>query len=302
MKSCISSRKMALLTILLMHMAGWAWAQQELKLAGVEYVYYPDSELKQSTEGSQVAFQEFGAFVNFPKVYKNERTIVIYGVSYGLVQSRFTNTSSESSQTFHRMVYNMMLVHRSNGPWMFTVRLAPTLATDFKEQLSSHDFVIQGAFVASKKSSEWVRWGGGLLYTTRLGRPLLLPAIQYLYKGNRQVLNVFIPAFIDYTCAFGSREQFRAGFRIGVNGANFNVHADQQARIPMDRLNYVRVNVGPQVSYLITRVLRLDFCGGVSTKRMYKFEDLHGHTNNYDSRTALFLNVGLVIVPPEQRE
>lgn len=276
---------------------------QDMKLAGVEYAYYPEVQLADDASGYEVAFQEFAAFVNFPKVMNNHRTILVNGVNYGFVQSTFSNEDlgTENSQFFHRMVYSFMAVHRWEGAWMLSVRLAPTLATDFKDPLSRDDFVLQGSLIASKKSSEFIRWGGGLIYTTRLGQPFLLPAMQFRYKEGRHSLNVFLPAFIDYVYALGTEERFQAGFRIGVNGANFNASMDQNAGLDVDRLNYVRVNLGPKMIYRITNMIQMEAFGGLSTKRMYRFESMQGSTYDYDSKSGAFLNVALVIVPPGKR-
>lgn len=277
---------------------------QELRLAGIQYATYPKVDLKDDANGFDVAFQEFAAFINIPKMLKNKRTILINGVNYAFVQSKFSNNSFgvENSQTFHRIIYTLMLVHRWKGPWMLSARLAPTLATDFKDPLSTEDFIIQSSIVASKKSSERVRWGGGFIYTTRLGRPLFLPAVQYVYKGERNLLNIFLPAFIDYKYALGDSKRLEIGAKIGLNGANFNASTDNNAGLDVDRLNYVRVNMGPQISYQLTKMLQLDVFGGVSGKRMYKFKDVHGDTYNYDSKSGAFFSVGLVVVPPKKKQ
>ncbi|WP_138485098.1 DUF6268 family outer membrane beta-barrel protein [Dyadobacter bucti] len=279
------------------------WAQ-DFKLAGVEYFTYPKVQAKDVGNQHQASFQEFGAYVFYPRKLKNDQTIIMNGIQYGFVQATSYNKklSSQNTQDFHKIAYTFILIHKFNEQWTLSGRLSPTLASDFKDNLSGHDFILQGSIIASKRFNERVIAGAGLVYTTRLGKPMFLPGLQYQYKKCKHNLNVFIPAFFNYTYQVDSKEKLKVGFRIGLNGANFNASVNNYSKpAELDRLNYARANIGPVISYQLTRMIQIEAFGGISTMRMYQFEDTDKNIYKYNSKSGGFFNIGLGITPPKRK-
>ncbi|WP_130857965.1 DUF6268 family outer membrane beta-barrel protein [Olivibacter jilunii] len=273
---------------------------QDLKLAGVEYFSYPKAGIKDADGNTKIGFREFGAYVNFPKVLKNNKTIIVNGLSYGFVEANLFDADSgnDFERDFHRISYNFIAIHQLQNNWTLTARLSPTLASDFKESLSWDDYIMQGSLMAVKRLNPYTSIGGGFVYTTNLGTPLPLPGFQMRYEKGRQHLLIFLPAVIDYGYQLDAANKWKIGLRTGLNGANFNVStSDNYIGSEPDRLKYFRANVGPVVNYKITNVIQLEAFGGLSAMRKYRFEDHQGNESKYDSERSSFINIGIAIVP-----
>lgn len=295
---------MKYLLVILLILVTYRIKAQDLKLAGVEYFTYPKVKIREGNENVHTRFQEFGTYANYPTALKNGNTVLVNGFLYGQVQATLYNnaTGNESSYDFHKIAYNFMVIHKWNKKWSLVGRLSPTLAGDFEASLSGRDFLMQGTVSVSKKISEQKIIGGGLLYTTRLGKPMLLPSFQFRYKTNKHLMNIYLPAIINYSYTTDNKQKLYIGFRLVMNGANFNVSNDQfSGGNNVDRLNYFRVNIGPTVSYQLTRLLQIEATGGLSTFRKYQFEDIRGTNYKYNSTTGAFFNIGIAIVPPQQK-
>lgn len=274
---------------------------QDMRLAGIEYFNYPKVKLKDDASNNEASFQEFGAFINYPRQLKNKKTILMNGIQYGRVNTTLYNnvTSAENELVFHKISYSFTLIQRFNEKLTFVGRLTPTLASDFEDGLSGNDFVMQGSLMMLKRYSEKVLGGAGVFYTTRFGRPLVIPSVQYQYKNDRHAWNIFLPVFLNYGYKVDKKEKLGVGFRAAINGANFNVSATSfPSSTAMDNLNYARANIGPYINYQVTKLLLVEAFSGISTMRRYEFVDEGGRSHEYDSRTGAFFNIGIVLTPP----
>ena len=209
-----------------------------------------------------------------------------------------TLNGNEASKLYHRISYSLTTVYRMNDSWLFSARVAPTLASDLQQSLSGDDLMILGSLIATKKVNEQTKFGGGLIYTTRLGSPLLLPMLQYSHEVKRHSIKIILPALIRYNYSFGKSDEIGVGFKIAPNGANFNASEDNFTNAVVDKLNYVRVNIGPEFDYMITGMLRLEVSGGLSAKRTYKYFDSKGDSYDYNSNNGAFVSVSLSVIPP----
>ncbi|OJV12611.1 MAG: hypothetical protein BGO21_02375 [Dyadobacter sp. 50-39] len=278
---------------------------QDLKLAGVEYFNYSKVRIKEGQNNLMSSFQEFGTYANYPTALKNGKTILVNGLVYANVQSTLDQkvTGSSAGHDFHKIAYNFMIIHRWADAWSFVGRLSPTLASDFESNLSGQDFMLQGSVSVTRKLGEYARIGGGILYTTRLGKPMLLPGFHYRYHRGKQLLNAYIPALVNYSYQLDQQQRLHAGLRMAIDGANFNVCSKQLNTGPaVDRLLYFRANAGPAVSYKITRLLQIEATGGLSTFRKYQFEDTAGQNYKYNSEMGAFFNIGIAVVPAKKKE
>lgn len=297
-----SIKHIASISLLLLCFQGRA---QDLKLAGLEYLSYPKVKFKDDAGGNKAAFSEAGAFVSFPKMLQDKKTILVNGLQYGIVETAIYNDdlSSKNEMTFHKISYSFTYIHRFNEKWTFIGRLSPTLASDFKDKLSWHDFIVQGNAMVTKKFNDNVIGGAGLIYTMRFGKPLLFPSIQYQYKKDRHALNIYLPIFANYVYQTGPENKIGLGFRAAVNGANFNASSKSfSSDTEMDRFNYARANIGPFVNYQLTKTLLIEASGGISTMRMYQFEDLAGSKHKFDSESGGFFNIGIILLPPSPKK
>lgn len=294
--------KLFLTTALLLTVTGLS--AQDLKLAGADYQYYPKMYLKDGGGSLQVSSQESNVYINVPAQLKNGKLVIVNGLQFGSVRvnSYSDIPSGEVAHNFYRIAYTFMLIYRLNEKWMLVGRLAPTLASDFDEKLNGKDFLMQGSLLANKKINENLMVGGGLIYSTRFGKPMLIPGLQLKYEKRRHLLFLFLPAIIDYSYRVTREEKLRVGFKGLLNGANFNSSVDNfSGTTAVDRLNYVAVNLGPTVRYRFAKMVQLEVSGGLNALRRYQFEDAGRTLHKYSSKSSGFLSVGLTIVPPKRK-
>lgn len=276
---------------------------QEFRLAGIDYFSYAKAPLKNAPASGDISFREIAAFANFPTLLKNQKTILINGFRYTWVQPTLSaaNSTNHNTTNFHSFCYSLRLIHTLKNNWTAGLALMPTLAGDFKSPPGTSDFVMQGAITFIKKTNENTHIGTGLTYTTTLGIPVPLPMVILLYNNNRHRINIYLPSIADYTYALDEAKRWKAGFRIALNGAQFNY--SNNAAIPgepaADKINYSRANTGPTVSYKPGKYLQIEAFGGINAMRRYRYEDVNGNSNKFDSKASGFFNFGITLTPPE---
>lgn len=277
---------------------------QDFKLAGADYLYYPKARLKDGASSRQVSSQETNVYINVPKPLKNGKMIMVNGLQFGSVRvnSYSDIQSRKEAHDFYKIAYTFMLIYRLNEKWMLVGRLTPTLASDFDDKSNRDDFLMQGSLLANKKINENLLVGGGLVYSTRFGKPLLIPGFQLKFEQRRQLLFLFLPAVVDYSYQVTREEKLRVGFKAMLNGANFNSSVDNfSGTTAVDRLNYVAVNLGPTVRYRFAKMVQLEVSGGLNALRHYQFEDAGRTLHKYSSNSSGFLSAGLTIIPPKRK-
>lgn len=277
---------------------------QDFRLAGADYTYYPKARLKDDGSSQQVSSQESNVYFNIPTRLKNGKTILVNGLQFGSVRTTsYSDIQSDGDKhNFYKIAYTMMLIHRLNEKWVLVGRLMPTLASDFDDKLNGDDFLMQGSFLANRKINENLLIGGGLVYGTRLGKPMLVPSVQVKYEKSRHLFFVFLPAVIDYSYQLIREERLRVGFKALLNGANFNSSVDNfTGTTAVDRLNYLTVNVGPVVRYRFAKIALLEVSSGLNALRRYQFEDAGNTLHKYSSKSSGFVSIGLTVVPPKRK-
>lgn len=280
---------------------------QDFKLAGIQYVNYPKSEIKNDSGNQKTSFQEFGAFVNFPIKFKNDKSVLINGFGYGYVETTMYDypllQTREYQKKLQQFYYHLTFVHKWNEKWALLVNLKPTFASDFEQKLSSDDFVFQGSVIATKIIYDQFKIGAGFVSSTRWGSPKLVPVVNMHYKNNRHNLNAILPLSMKYTYALLPEEKLKLGVQYTRNGANFNISATDIPKSDMaeiDKINYSRANIGAHSSYQLTKILRLEASGGISAGRKYNLVDVDENVHDFSSKSSPYFNVGLVLVSPKK--
>jgi hypothetical protein len=273
---------------------------QDFKLAGIKYANYQKSQIKNDSETQKILFQEFGAFINFPKRLKNNKSVLVNGFGYGFVEASFDNDLvqfRESDKKLQQFYYQLMLLHQLNEEWNIVLNLNPSLASDFEAKLSADDFIFQGVVVATRKLSSSFKLGGGLAYSARLGSPRLIPVVNLQYKKTRYEINALLPIKAKYTYSLLPSDKLDFGLKYNLNGANFNVYSIDNN---IDKINYSRANFGVVAQYQLTNMLRLEAFGGLSAGRTYSIIDSDNTTYDFDSESAPFFNIGIALAPPKR--
>lgn len=290
-----------IISVLLLLLSGHLVLAQDIRLAGVENFDYLKAPVKNTEGNYESSFREFGAFAAFPVQSKDKKTIIVNGFQYALVQASVFDraTSVTNSRDFQSITYNFSIIQNLTDKWKVAATFTPSIASDFKDKLSSDDFFIQGSLTGIRKLSDFSSLGAGISYTTRFGTPLLLPTVYFRYYRDRQKVNIFLPMQADYTYSLDANDKLNAGFRMGLNGTNFHVTGNNiNSDADINKLRYARINAGPVISYKVCKILKLEATGGLSIARKFEFMSGDAKQYTFNSNSTGFINIGLSLIAP----
>lgn len=265
---------------------------QDFELTGIRYLNYP------AIDNNDFSVQEFGAFLNIPTQLKNNKTILINGFFYGQVRVNDLENhiaTIDQKLVLHAISYRFTMIQKLNKKWTFIGLLEPTLASDFESSLSSDDLVIQSMAVASKKISTKLTLGAGLLYSTRFGRPTVIPVVPIKFTANKHRIKALIPTKVLY--AYAVKPNLDIGIKATINGANFNITGFSNQTDDINKINYTRANIGPVLYYKPKKIITLELTGGISTNRRYNSVLANDDVLETTLPTQAFFNFGLIIKP-----
>lgn len=278
---------------------------QSIKLAGIEYANYPKVAVKGSQTGQELAFREFGTYINVPIIAKKSRMIFVNGFRYFQLNTTTYNSpiysQPEVKQTFHTIIYSLNVVKPLSPKWTMILGVLPTISSDFTKGLTSDDFLIQALALAHYKLREGFEVGGGLAYNTRFGRQILLPIIQVNYQKRLFHLNAILPTNLNAYFRTPN-ERLKAGLRIRTIGSFININDQIISNNTIDKLSYTRINVGPLVEWKLAGPLVMELAGGITARRKFDFSTAEKNTVSFDSESGPFLTIGLSIAPTRKKE
>lgn len=306
-KNCAYDKMFGCVVLLLLSTTGLF--AQKFQLAGIGYAHYAKTPIIDSPTSQEVEFQEFSFFAKLPVRFKNRKTILMTTLRYGLVQPAAHNSplfvEAQTRKSLHSITLSPMLVQNLGEKWKLIAAVTPTLASDFGEKLSGDDLLFQGILLASAKWNEKWTMGGGLIYTTQLGAPRFLPALQLRYVKNKHFFNMLLPSHISYLCQVDRKEKLHLGLRLATNGGNYNVsNRDYTAVIPnsINKILYSRVQMGALVHFQLTETILMEAFGGISAARKFKLEGASQPVFKYNSGNGGFFNLSLFFTPPSKAE
>lgn len=281
---------------------------QDFEFAGIGSVTYPKSGLKSNDNPAEFSFQEYGAFINMPYKLKNEKTIIINGLGYGREEIKGSDLPylnyNMNRENLNAIYYQLVFAHRLNTDWRLIVGLKPTLASDFKKNLSFQDLVFQGMGFALKQVNERFSIGGGVAYTMRFGKPFAVPVLPINYKKGKHDITAMLPVKSSYKYYLGKKEKLSIGIKHVINGAQFSISnsdMDLQDVPEIDKISYSRFNLGAAINYDITQSLRFEIYGGTSARRQYHLIDVLSNTHKFDLNNTPFLQFGVVLLPQKKK-
>ncbi|MEZ0541875.1 DUF6268 family outer membrane beta-barrel protein [Fibrella arboris] len=273
---------------------------QSMKLVGIDYANYRNVAVKGSTTGQEVAFREFGAFVNVPILAKKSKMVFLNGLRYTQLSATSTNSplfsQPEAKQTFHTIVYSLTVAKRLSPTWTLTAGALPTLSSDLAKPLSGNDFRMQAVALARYQIREGFGIGGGLAYSTRFGTQTVLPVVTLNYKTKSFGLSTVLPASL--TAYFQSKnERVKGGLRIRTAGSFINIGESFAAAPNINRLSYTRITIGPSLEWKVAGPLVLELAAGITTRRRFDFINADKTMLSADPQPGPFLTIGLAIAP-----
>jgi Domain of unknown function (DUF6268) len=297
--------KNALLFLLLLVM----WTQisaQSFQIAGVSYAKHFKSGVKDATTASQqLELQDRSVFLKLPIQLKNEKTVLLPSVRYTLTQPTLHNSplfvERKKQKDLKVITFSAVVSHKMSAKWTLMAALTPTWASDFVDDYSDKDLLMQGALLAFCKLNDTWTVGGGAIRTTQLGDPRFLPALQLRYHKQRHTFNMLLPSFARYMYQLDAQNKWHIGARFGTNGGNFNVSTtefDDNSQLWADRALIGRVNLGGLLQYQVHKNLLLEAHCGVSASRNFRLQLASGDLQTYEAANGGYIYFGAILTVP----
>jgi len=174
------------------------------------------------------------------------------------------------------------------------------LASDFGESLNEDDFLFQANALALYSKNRKITYGFGLIYTTRLGRPIVLPMGLFKYKTPKMTLDILLPNSLSLMFNT-TNKTFQYGFDARLNGGLFNNTNDiRTINAIIDEAGYSRLNIGPAVAVKLKNNIKIHLTGGVAVARKLEFIDIVEETIDRTPETGPFVRVGLSFSPKKK--
>lgn len=271
---------------------------EEFTFANISYTNYGESEFVKQGQSGKVSFSEMKVSLSYLKLLKNKKTALINSVEFTNLKPTFSEgiNASTISRNFYSAAYNLAMVNPlGTKGWSYALGVKPTLASDFKEKLSSEDFILQVIAIFSKRANENFKYGFGVSYNTRFGKRQIMPILQLIYKKNKWEMNTYIPAYISEFYHFKTS---KLGLTISVNGNNYNFKNNLALTgLDLDKLIYSRINIGPEYEIKLMKKIKLNLSGGITVANKLDWIDGDGDSElDLSPENKVFFKAGLKLL------
>ncbi len=153
---------------------------QSSDLFRIEYLNIPNNN-------SENSINRFRTFFQLPLEFKKDNYIVVGGeyryIDLGLHDVPF---STEDLKSVQRIEASLGYLYSSSGAWIYAIKAAMRLQSNFETKLTSDDYIYVGNIYAIKDRTKNREDGGkpdrliiGLQYSTTPGRNYPLPILNY---------------------------------------------------------------------------------------------------------------------------
>ncbi|MDX8341149.1 DUF6268 family outer membrane beta-barrel protein [Draconibacterium sp. IB214405] len=267
-------------------------------LATTDFLYYPKSNFKTKSGNGTIGMNEYNFTLQYAIPLK-ERKLYFYNkidlsvFSYNVF---LESTDLEFQETYRSLDFTVGLIKVLPKNWRLALNFSPTLASDFKDKLSSDDFIYQFSALAVKRAKDNLQYGMGIAYTSRFGKLTLLPLINLTYRKNNWLTSVLLPTYMSQFYCFN--ESSRIGLSANVNGDYYNVRFDAiPTTIDLNKASYSRITIGPEYQFKLFGDLYLDTGIGISVRNILAIqnEDLKEELS-LDVDSKYFFRMGLKIL------
>jgi len=264
-------------------------------LASIDYTHYSSSEYVKDDEAGKIHMNEYKAKIQFALKLKEKKTYLLNK----MYVTRFdANAAKGEFQNFNEnyfsFSYSIGLIQIINNRWKIVGLVSPTLASDFNNGVSSHDFILQSSAIASKRAGANFEYGFGIGYSTRFGRALAVPLISYTYVQGNWCHKGVAPA---YMTSYYTIKQFDIGIKLSAFGNVYNSTNEILSDQGLDKLGYSRINIGPDFNFCIYKSLYANINTGITVRnRLFSIDSRGKLEMELSAGTKSFFNVGLRIL------
>ncbi|MEO1255141.1 MAG: DUF6268 family outer membrane beta-barrel protein [Bacteroidota bacterium] len=235
--------------------------------------FYPKRALN-TNDSTEVSLLEYQFKFNVLQKFENDSSkFLIHGVRYDRFIPTIHRTSDDQRTQLHSFMYSLTWFKKINKKWNLSLTGVPTLSSQFEAPISGQDFLFQGTALAINKKSDSKQLGYGIVYTSRLGRQIVVPMFLYRITKASMSLNLILPfrAVIEFRKADKS---LRYGFNANLNGGVFNFNDRNAANSAfIDEVGFSRAVIGTFLAYKISGPFYLNAGAGMAVARTFQFID-----------------------------
>ncbi len=265
---------------------------QEFELLEVEYARYPNASVTKM-DSIEANISEYQVSLLIP-VLQKEKWTFLAGATYRLVVPESADRQSGDDLFFLGLrlagVFNL-----SKNRQLIASAFPAISTTDEPGSFSGDNFLMQGGVLFRNQVSEQFTYSLGVISTSRFGKPLILPSLGMTRAGAKMKLEVNLP-FVVKTM-WNYTKPFSYGFKIDVNGSQYNLNNESFNGIEVDLVRFSRVRLGPEFQYRIAGPFIFELFAGIAARRTYDFELIGSDDIDLSLENGPFISARLCIKP-----
>jgi len=265
-------------------------------LASVTYTNYSNSKFESSAGNGKIRMEEVRASLQLAIKVKEKKTYILQKFDFTNFHTTgaLNNSQTGFEESLNSFAYSVGLIQVLKNRWKIIAIATPTLASDFREPISSDDFIMQAYFNISKRATPYFEYGFGLVFTTRFGRELVLPVATGIYKKDDWSVFAVLPVQLGIYRHFTNS---KLGLSFTANGNFYNFNSNLTPTVKLEKVSYSRLNLGPEYDLKIFKTLHLNLKAGVTLRNRLEPQDKSGSiVLNLSTNEKFFFSAGLNIM------
>ncbi len=237
----------------------------------------------------------------YPMFFHNNRTIFIPSGEYSYVESFYKHEPEHTNnQKMTDFQIGLRLYRDFGSSFRIKAHVAPGLSSDYRNDISSDDFVLRGGLTIDLRLSEYLSMEAGAVYDTPFGRQEIVPVLGATWEKGDFYASALLPLSVDVRWKWNREMTF--GVLGNVSGYHFNIKDGEPEEDEIydddfqvvDYLEYSRVDVGPIVYWNIFDNFWFDIQSGVTFRKNFRFYDKDEEEMrfmDYSSEPSWFLSI-----------
>jgi len=245
------------------------------------------------TEELEVQITTFETRVSIPTSFGGGDTVVTNGLDYQQLRLGYAHRRPEAGalvEAAHAISYNFSWLQQFSESWSMLTLVSPGLASDFQDDLSFDDLVLEVALVGIYAFSDRFALGLGAGYNPMLGMQFPMPVVAARWAPLPTIkLEAILPQ--SASLAFQPHPFVDVGLQGALEGSSYHGDPDRYGT-DNPQLRYSLAKVGPTVTVHFTPWLHLHLAGGYAFMRRLEFYDGLDELGSYDLDDNGYAGVG----------
>lgn len=244
-------------------------------IGGITYTIYENGEVKNSTElnNRSFSFSSIDAWIPIPEL-KIGKTSVFSNLNYRYLAIEYANDQALFSyrpNSLQEIKSTIFIDHSINKDWSIFGMVIPSLASDFRGEISSNDFLIQGGFAVMKKlkSKSNLKVGVGVFASYVFGEITYLPSLVMDYKSanGKWIAQAYWPKF---NVLRNLKSNWQVGVAASIEGTQYNVkNFIAPSGSEVDYAEYSIIQTGIQINKKLYKSIWMQLQTGYAYNNKY---------------------------------